>query len=140
MGDILILALPVILVAVGWGLATALKPRDTGISDAERYQQVLAAKSAEHDRAQVRTAMEAHARIAATTRPSQNTASAAEQQHSAAARGVQQGHPAAAQLNPQLLMQLQTLVRDGHKIQAIRLLHQATNLDLVNAKKYVDRL
>ncbi|MEE2571059.1 hypothetical protein V1638_16935 [Pseudarthrobacter sp. J64] len=87
MGEILVMVLPLLIfVAVFWGLAIALKPRDTGISDAERYQQVLAAKSAEHDRAQVRAAMEARARIAATIRPSQNTASAAEQQQAAAAR------------------------------------------------------
>lgn len=140
MGDFLMLALPVILIALGWGVATALKPRDSGTSDAERYQQVLAAKSAEHDRAQVRAAREAQARIAAATRPSQNTASATEQHNAAAARLSQQGHAAPAQLNPRLLMQLQNLVRDGHKIQAIRLLHQATNLDLVNAKRYIDRL
>ncbi len=141
MGDILILALPlVILIVVVWGLSTALKPRDPGMSDAERYQQVLAAKSAEHDRAQVRAAMEAHARIAASTRPSQNTASATEQQQSAAARSIHQGNPGAAQLNPQLLMQLQGMVRGGQKIQAIKLLRQATHLDLANAKKYIDRL
>lgn len=140
MGDFLMLALPVILVALGWGVATALKPRDNGISDAERYQQILAAKSAEHDRAQVRAAREAQARIAAVTRPSQNTASTTAQHNAAAARISQSGNAAPVQLDPHLSTQLQNLVRDGHKIQAIKLLHQTTNVDLVNAKKYVDRL
>jgi ribosomal protein L7/L12 len=43
-------------------------------------------------------------------------------------------------LDPQLAMQLQTMAHDGHKIQAIKLLRQATQTDLATAKKYVDRL
>ena len=43
-------------------------------------------------------------------------------------------------IDPQLAMQLQTMARDGHKIQAIRLLRQATHTDLATAKKYIDRL
>ena len=44
------------------------------------------------------------------------------------------------QLNPQLALQLQSLARNGKKIQAIRLLRQATHSDLLTAKNYVDRL
>jgi ribosomal protein L7/L12 len=32
------------------------------------------------------------------------------------------------------------MVRSGHKIQAIKLLRQATHSDLLTAKQYVDRL
>ena len=46
----------------------------------------------------------------------------------------------AGSLDPQLALQLQTMARDGHKIQAIKLLRQATHTDLATAKKYVDRL
>ena len=58
MGDVLIVMLPaLILVAVLWAVSTALKPRNTGISDAERYQQDLAVKSQAHYAAQVQAAV-----------------------------------------------------------------------------------
>ena len=44
------------------------------------------------------------------------------------------------QLNPQLALQLQSMARGGQKLQAIKLLRQATHSDLLTAKKYVDRL
>jgi hypothetical protein len=43
-------------------------------------------------------------------------------------------------LNPQLALQLQSLVRNGQKLQAVRLLRQATRSDLLTAKQFVDRL
>lgn len=43
-------------------------------------------------------------------------------------------------LNAQLALELQTLVRNGQKLQAIRLLRQATHSNLLTAKQYVDRL
>ena len=66
MGDILMVLLPAgILVAVLWTLATALRPRDSGTSDAEKYQQDLARRSAEHYAEQVRvaTALRAHSAV-----------------------------------------------------------------------------
>jgi ribosomal protein L7/L12 len=45
-----------------------------------------------------------------------------------------------AQLNHQLAMQLQAMVRSGQKVQAIKLLRQATQSDLATAKKYIERL
>ena len=43
MGELLLVLLPaIVLVALIWGLATALSPRDTGLSDAEKYQRDLA--------------------------------------------------------------------------------------------------
>ena len=44
------------------------------------------------------------------------------------------------QLNPQFALQLQSLARNGKKIQAIKLLRQATHSDLLTAKNFVDRL
>lgn len=140
MGDVLIVILPaLILAAVLWGVSAALKPRSFGISDAERYQLDLAMRSRAHYEAQVRAAMAARARVEASTRPSQN-----EQQHS-----QQEEHARAAlggrvlpggQLSPQFTLELQSLARSGHKIQAIKLLRQATHSDLLTAKNYVDRL
>ena len=74
MGDVLIVMLPaLILAAVLWAAVTALKPRNFGISEAERYQQELALKSQAHYAAQVQAAEASRARIEATTRPSQNS-------------------------------------------------------------------
>ncbi|MBT2533513.1 hypothetical protein J7E83_15580 [Arthrobacter sp. ISL-48] len=151
MGEILMVLLPaLILVAVLWGLATALRPRDSGISDAERYQQDLAMRSAEHYASQVRAATAARARVDANTRPSQNEQQQSQQEDHA--RAALHGQPGSApgqhgylalpggQLNPQLSQQLQSMARNGQKIQAIKLLRQATHADLATAKKYVDRL
>ena len=77
MGDVVLVILPaVLLAAVLWAVSVALKPRNFGISEAERYQLELAARSRAHYEAQVRTAMAARARVDAATRPSQN-----QQQH-----------------------------------------------------------
>ncbi|MET3720170.1 MULTISPECIES: hypothetical protein [unclassified Arthrobacter] len=151
MGDILMVLLPAgILVAVLWTLATALRPRDSGTSDAEKYQQDLARRSAEHYAEQVRVATAVRARLEANTRPSQNEQQQSQQEdHARAARNAQSGPGAGpygqlalpgGQLDPQLAMQLQMMARDGHKIQAIKLLRQATHTDLATAKKYIDRL
>jgi ribosomal protein L7/L12 len=136
--------------AVLWALSTALKPRDTGMSEAERYQLDLARRSQAHYAAQVQAATAARARVDAATRPSQN-----EQQHTQQqdhARAALQGRPGLAagqgqhavlpggQLDPQLALQLQSMARNGQKIQAIKLLRQATHSDLLTAKQYVDRL
>jgi ribosomal protein L7/L12 len=155
MGDVLLVLLPaLILAAVLWAFATALKPRDFGISDAERYQQDLAVRSQAHYAAQVQAATAARARVEAATRPSQNEqqqfqqadhARAALRAHSGTAAAMgQSGYPAAVfpggQLDPQFALQLQSLARSGKKIQAIRLLRRATHSDLSTAKNYVDRL
>jgi hypothetical protein len=73
MGELLLVLLPaIVLAALIWGLATALSPRDSGVSDAERYQRDLAERSARHYAAQVQAATAARARLEAITRPSQN--------------------------------------------------------------------
>lgn len=73
MGDVLIVILPVlVLVTVLWALSTALRPRNTGLSDAERYQLDLAKRSQAHTNAQIQAATAARARVDAVTRPSQN--------------------------------------------------------------------
>lgn len=151
MGDILMVLLPAgVLAAIIWALATALRPRNSGTSDADKYQQDLARRSAEHYAEQVRVATAVRARLEANTRPSQNEQQQSQQDDHA--RAVRHGQPGAGagqygyaalpggQLDTQLALQLQTMARDGHRIQAIRLLRQATHTDLATAKKYVDRL
>ena len=92
----------------------------------------------------------ARARLDANTRPSQNEAQQSQQADNARAAlhaqagGMpgQHGYTAlpGGQLNPQFALQLQTMARGGQKIQAIKLLRQATHSDLATAKKYIDRL
>ena len=54
MGELLLVLLPaLVLAALIWGLATALSPRDSGVSEAEKYQRDLAERSARHYAAQV---------------------------------------------------------------------------------------
>ncbi|PNH84026.1 hypothetical protein [Arthrobacter sp. AFG20] len=136
MGDVLTVLVPALILAAAlWALATALKPRDGGMSDADRYQLDLARRSQAHYAAQVQAAMAARARLEAAALPSQNRQQQIQQQNQ---------HPAAlatgGTLDPQLALQLQTLVRNGQKLQAIRLLRQATHSNLLTAKQYVDRL
>ena len=155
MGDVLIVMLPaLILVAVIWGVATALKPRDSGISDAERYQLELALRSQAHYASQVKAATAARARVDAATRPSQNEQQQSQQaDHARAALRAQAGSSPGVgmqgyqgpvlpggQLNPQFALQLQSMARNGRKLQAIKLLRQATHADLLTAKNYIERL
>ena len=155
MGDVLLVILPaLILAAVLWAFVTALKPRDSGLSDAERYQQELAVRSQAHYAAQVQAATAARARVDAVTRPSQNEQQQSQQaDHARQALRAQTGSAPAVgqsgyqgpvlpggQLNPQFALQLQSLARNGKKIQAIKLLRQATHSDLLTAKNFVDRL
>jgi ribosomal protein L7/L12 len=137
-----------------WALIAAFNPHNSGLSDAERYQRELAARSAAHHAAQVQAATAARARVDASTRPSQNAQQQSQQesQSRAALRaqaGVSPGIGQAGyqgpilpngQLNPQFALQLQGMVRGGQKIQAIKLLRQETHSDLLTAKNYIDRL
>lgn len=149
MGDVLMVLLPAgFLVAVLWTLTTALRPRDTGTSEAEKYQQDLARRSAAHYAEQVRLATAVRAGHDANTRPSQNEQQQSQQAdharaalaHSGPGAGVPAHSLPGGLFDPQLVMQLQTMARDGHKIQAIKVLRQATHTDLATAKKYIDRL
>lgn len=155
MGDVLLVMLPaLILAAVLWAVTTALKPRNFGISDAERYQRELAVKSLAHYSAQVQAAEAARARVEATTRPSQNTQQQSQQADNARSallarigsaptrtrRGREDALLAVGHLSPQLLLQLQSLAREGQKTKAARLLRQSTHTDFKTAKNYVDRL
>lgn len=104
------------------------------MSDADRYQLELARRSQAHYAAQVQAALAARARMEAAALPSQNRQQQI-QQH--------EHHPAPSpgtMVTPQLALQLQTLVRNGQKLEAIRLLRQATHSNLLTAKQYVDRL
>ncbi|MET3950601.1 hypothetical protein [Arthrobacter sp. UYEF36] len=155
MGDVLLVILPaLILAAVLWTFATVLRPRDFGVSDAERYQQELAVRSQAHYAAQIQAATAARARVDAVTRPSQNEQQQSQQaDHARSALRAQTGLAPAAgqpgyqghvlpggQLNPQFALQLQSMARNGKKLQAVKLLREATHSDLLTAKKYVDRL
>jgi hypothetical protein len=155
MGDVLTVLVPALILAAAlWAFATALKPRDGGMSDADRYQLDLARRSQAHYASQVEAAMAARARTEAASLPSQNRQQQIQQlDHYRSPTVGQPGHdplhphrsdPAAvmtvATLNPQLALQLQSLVRNGQKLQAIRLLRQATHSDLRTAKQFVDRL
>jgi hypothetical protein len=154
MGDVLLVMLPaLILAAVLWAGATALKPRNFGISDAERYQRELAVKSQAHYAAQVQSAVAARARIEASIHPSQNSQQQSQQEDHArtAAQLVRNAsvpaggrHPddllATGHLSPQLFLELQSLARSGHKTKAARLLRHSTHSDHQTAKNYVERL
>jgi hypothetical protein len=155
MGDVLLVILPaLILTAVLCAVATALKPRNFGISEAERYQRELAVKSQAHYAAQVQAATAARARVEAATRPSQNSQQQSQQEdHARSAQLARSASTAAAKrtgpgdalpafglLSPQLLLELQSLARSGHKLKATRLLRQSTHSDLKSAKNYIDRL
>lgn len=153
MGDVLQAVLPaLILAAVLWAFSAALKPRHFGVSEAERYQLELAARSRAHYESQVREAMAARARVDAATRPSQNEQQHSQQaEHARAALGTSfgggTGRPEArgrvlpgGQLSPEFSRQLRTLAQSGHKVQAIRLLRQTVHTDLLTAKQYIDRL
>src|SRR5919107_1142852 len=73
MGDVLTVLVPALILAAAlWAFATALKPRDAGMSDADRYQLDLARRSQAHYAAQVQAAMAARARLEAAALPSQN--------------------------------------------------------------------
>jgi ribosomal protein L7/L12 len=151
MGDVLQVILPaVILAAVLWGLSTALRPRNPGISDAERYQLELAMRSQAHYAQQVQAAEAARARVDAATRPSQNEQQQTQQRENARDR-AQHAHASGGsgylgpvlpggQLNPHFELELQALARSGHKVQAIKMLRQATSSDLLTAKNHIDRL
>ena len=156
MGDVLLVMLPaLILAAVLWAATTALKPRNSGISDAERYQQELAVKSQAHYAAQVQSAVAARAQIVASIRPSQNSQQQSQQEDHARAAALLVRNASApgagrtvhsddllatGHLSPQLFLELQSLARDGHKAKAARLLRQSTHSDLKTAKNYVERL
>jgi len=154
MGDVLLVMLPaLILAAVLWAATTALKPRNSGISDAERYQHELAVKSQAHYAAQVQSALAARASIEASIRPSQNSQQQSQQEdhartaallvrNASAPAGGRHGDDllATGHLTPQLFLELQSLARSGHKAKATRLLRQSTHSDHQTAKNYVERL
>jgi hypothetical protein len=161
LGDVLIVAAPAaILGMVIWALNRAFKPRDFGVSEAERYQRELARRSAAHQAEQTRAALAARARINTSALPSQNQQQARQysenhpapqgpaghsQQHTTgaaapASAGRQQAVLPNGQLNPDLVRQLQSMARNGQKIQAIKLLRDYTRADLLSAKNYIDRL
>ena len=162
MGDVLTVLVPALILAAAlWAFATALKPRDGGMSDADRYQLELARRSQAPYAAQVQAALAARARMEAAALPSQNRQL---QHHEPLQQHGPPGHPghgpgrnpgrnpddpqrsdlaavlSGTTVNPQLALQLQALVRNGQKLQAIRLLREATHSNLLTAKQFVDRL
>jgi Skp family chaperone for outer membrane proteins len=90
MGELLLALLPaIVLVALIWGLFTALSPHDAGMSDAEKYQRDLAERSAQHYAAQVQAATAARARLERSTQPSQNAAQAKQSDLAAARKHIE---------------------------------------------------
>ncbi|OFI36545.1 hypothetical protein BIU82_13710 [Arthrobacter sp. SW1] len=160
LGDVLILVAPVaILGLVVWALSQALKPRDFGISEAERYQRELAQRSAAHQARQVQAALAARARTTAANHapsqtqqpqrpapaavPASGSPAGGAPSAGASAPGGRQLPPAVlpnGQLNPDFARQLQSMARNGQKLQAIKLLRDYTRADLLSAKNYIDRL
>lgn len=159
MGDVLLVGFPaLVLLAVLWAVTAALRPRDHGLSDAERYQRELEARSAAHQAAQTQAALAARARMEASTQHRNDvqhphaarTAPAGEGPWSGSVppvfqgQGQGHGHPGNilpnGQLNPQLVLQLRAMARSGQRVEAIKLLRQATHSDLSTAKNYIERL
>jgi hypothetical protein len=69
-GELLILGLPLLILwAVWWGFSTAFQPREHGLSDADRYQRELAARSAAHQAAQVEATLAARDRMDPRSQP-----------------------------------------------------------------------
>ncbi len=90
MGELLLVLLPaIVLVALIWGLSTALSPRDSGMSDAEKYQRDLAERSALHYAAQIQAATAARARLDRNTKPGQNSAQARQTDLAAARKHIE---------------------------------------------------
>jgi ribosomal protein L7/L12 len=137
MGDVLLVGFPaLVLLAVLWAVSAALKPRDHGLSDAERYQRELAARSAAHQAAQTQAALAARAKMETHSVSGQSPAFAQGRTPSAHQGNILPN----GQLNPQLALQLRAMVRSGQKVQAVKLLRQATHVDFSTAKNYIDRL
>lgn len=149
-GEVLVAILPLlILLAVLWGFSRALRPRDHGLSDADRYQRELAARSAAHQAAQAQVALAARARIDPRSQPSslatyprQPTAASAT---SASGSGKVPGPGGTAllpdgRLNPMFVQQLRAMVRSGRDADAVRLFRTATGTDAPSARLYIDRL
>ncbi|MGW9413971.1 hypothetical protein [Arthrobacter cupressi] len=146
LGDVLTVAVPVVILGmVIWALNQAFKPRDFGVSEAERYQRELARRSAAHQAEQTQAALAARARAntqAGHKQPPQPQPRL--QRHAQPAAAPASGRPPAVlpdgQLNPDFVRQLQSMARNGQKIQAIKLLRDYTRADLLSAKNYIDRL
>src|SRR5688500_18342336 len=133
MGDALIVILPVLVLgAVLWALSTALRPRDSGMSEAERYQLDLAMRSQAHYAAQVQAATAARARVDAATRPSQNEQQHTQQQdHARDAVLAQASHGPVLpgrQLNPQLDMVFSPIESLGIPVLILVVVTVAVNL------------
>ena len=110
-------------------------------------------RSQAHYAAQVQAATAARARVEAATRPSQNEQQQSQQaDHARAALHAQtgsapgvgihgyQGGAARRPAQPAVCPATPVMARNGQKLQAIKLLRQATHSDLLTAKNYVDRL
>lgn len=110
----------VVLIAVAgviiliWAMRVG-RSRGSGTSEADRYLQQLTARS--------------HSSQVARPQNISTTQSA-------------QGYPPQqpVQLPPHLIVQVQALVRGGRKIEAIKLIRQATGTDLATAKRFADNL
>ncbi|WP_394940458.1 hypothetical protein [Psychromicrobium sp. YIM B11713] len=102
------------VIVLVWAMRVG-RTKGPGVSEADRYLNQLTARS----------------HSSQVARP-QNLTSAQSAQAYA--------QPLPVQLPPQLIAQAQALVRSGHKIEAIKVIKQATGMDLATAKRFADNL
>lgn len=134
--------------------------RSSGLSDADRYQLDLDRKSSVHTQDQARRAAALR-----PDHPAQRTGySQAGAYRSGPAQGQNETHgqnlrsgsgqrsgqnegqfsgqrtQAGRAVNPQLVLQLQGMLRSGQKMQAVNLLREQTQMSLGEARNFIDRL
>ncbi|MDJ0357150.1 hypothetical protein [Paenarthrobacter sp. PH39-S1] len=162
---IVVLIAVVGVIVLVWA-AKAGRTGKSGLSDADRYQQELARKAQAQIQASARSAAQRPAHPSQRTGYSQanayrtspaqgqnethgqNVARGQNESHGqnlSGRNGGQNGGRFAGQdqpmsMDPQLVSQLQALVRNGSKMQAIALLRSKTGVGLMDAKTFVDRL
>ncbi|WP_427015821.1 hypothetical protein ACQCSX_13505 [Pseudarthrobacter sp. P1] len=141
-----------IVAVVGFALlrwaATSGGSSSRGMSDADRYQQELARRSAASTAAQAQAlASRRAAHPAGRTGYSDSSAfrsTPAQGQNATHGQNLpahgQNAAPQTGGIDPALLLQVQGMLRGGQKIQAIALLRKYTNMGLSEAKNFVDRL
>ncbi|WP_035750278.1 hypothetical protein [Arthrobacter sp. 35W] len=141
-----------VVAAVGIALliwaAKAGGPSSTGLSDADKYQQELARRSAAATAAAAQAAA-AHRGTHPAGRTGYSGSGAfrttpVQGQNDTHGQNLPaQGQNAAPQppgVNPALVMQIQGMVRGGQKLQAIALLRHYTGMSLADAKTFVERM
>ncbi|WP_285728012.1 hypothetical protein [Psychromicrobium xiongbiense] len=121
---------------------------DPGLSDADRYLQILHGKEQEQRAQALNRVHTLRVGTQSTIKPYQAQQGQSYPSQSYAQPQQPGGYPAQPQqpaiippqLTPELLTAAQTMIRQGHKIQAIALVRKVTGADLRSAKDLVDRM